>query len=403
MVKIAVLGHGVVGSGVMQVMMQNKESIARRAGDEISVKYILDLREFDGLPYSDLFVKDYNIILNDPEVKIVVEVLGGLHPAYDFSKAALLHGKSVVTSNKEVVAEKGGELLNLARKNNLNYLFEASVGGGIPIIRPISQCLAANEIYQISGILNGTTNYILTRMFKNGVPFNDALYEAQKLGYAERNPSADVDGIDTCRKICILASLAFGRHIYPETVYTQGISSITADDVALAEKTGSVIKLLGVAKKLKNGKISIMTAPFVVKNTSPLSNVDDVFNGIVVSGNATGDVMFYGRGAGKMPTASACVADIIDEVKHLNARKYLCWAETDTREMNTIIEDINEQGFSYMLRFEDQNVKAECFNEIKGLESVAENGAITPFVKESEMKALLEKFKNRVACYRISE
>ena len=326
MVKIAVLGHGVVGSGVMEVLQKNHESIAKKAGQEIEVKYILDLRDFY-LPYRDLFVKDFDVILNDPEVKIVVEVLGGLHPAYDFSKAALEHGKSVVTSNKEVVAEKGAELLKIARENNLNYLFEASVGGGIPIIRPLTQCLAANELHEIFGILNGTTNYILTEMIHRGVDFETALAEAQEKGYAERNPAADIEGIDACRKICILASLAFGRHVYPADIKAEGITKVTLEDVKYASELDGVIKLIGHAVELPDGRVFADVAPCIVKNENPMAGVSDVFNCILVRGDMIGDVMFYGRGAGKLPTASAVVADVIDEVKHLKARKFLSWVD----------------------------------------------------------------------------
>ncbi len=327
MAKIAVMGHGVVGSGVMEVLTQHAESIARRAKEEIQVKYILDLREFPGLPYSQRFTKDFQEILGDAEVKIVVEVMGGLHPAFDYVKACLEHGKSVVTSNKELVAEKGAELLALAQKNNLNFLFEASVGGGIPIIRPISQCLAANEVSEIAGILNGTTNFILTKMIREHMTFGDALKLAQKLGYAERDPSADVEGADACRKICILASLAFGTHVYPKSVHTEGITAITLSDMGYAEAWGGVIKLIGEVKMQESGKIHIMVAPMFVSRESQLANVDDVFNGILVRGDATGDVVFYGKGAGKLPTASAVVADVIDCVKHFKARKYLFWED----------------------------------------------------------------------------
>lgn len=327
MVDVAVMGHGVVGSGVLEVLTNHSESIARRAKEEIRVKYILDLRDFPGLPYSDRFTKDFDVILNDPDVKIVVEVMGGLHPAFDYVKACLENGKSVVTSNKELVAAKGAELLAIAQRNNLNFLFEASVGGGIPIIRPISQCLAANEVSEIAGILNGTTNFILTKMIRDRMGFEEALKLAQELGYAERDPSADVEGADACRKICILASLAFGTHVYPESVHTEGITKITLSDVGYAEAWGGVIKLIGEVKMLENGKIHIMVSPMFVSRESQLANVDDVFNGILVRGDATGDVVFYGKGAGKLPTASAVVADVIDCVKHFKARKYLFWED----------------------------------------------------------------------------
>ena len=327
MAYIAVLGHGVVGSGVLEVLMTHKESIARRADVEIKVKHILDLREFPGLPYSHLFTKDFNVILNDPEVTVVVEVMGGLDPAFQYVKACLEHGKSVVTSNKELVAEKGAELLAIAKENNLNFLFEASVGGGVPIIRPISQCLAANEVGEIAGILNGTTNFILTKMIREHMSFADALQLAQQLGYAERDPSADVEGADACRKICILASLAYGTHVYPREVHTEGITKITLEDVAYAEAWGGVIKLIGQVKMLESGKIHIGVCPMFVSRDSQLAGVDDVFNGILVRGDATGDVVFYGKGAGKLPTASAVVADVIDCVKHFAKRKYLYWED----------------------------------------------------------------------------
>ncbi len=327
MAKVAVLGHGVVGSGVVEVLRTHEESIARRAKEAVELKHILDLREFPGLPYSQLFTKDFSAILADPEVSIVVEVMGGLEPAFSYVKACLENGKSVVTSNKELVAAKGAELLALAQEKNLNFLFEASVGGGIPIIRPISQCLAANEVTEIAGILNGTTNFILTKMIRERVAFADALRMAQELGYAERDPSADIEGADACRKICILASLSFGSHVYPEQVHTEGISQVTLEDVAYAEAWGGVIKLIGEVKALENGRIHIQVAPMFISRESQLSGVDDVFNGILVRGDATGDVVFYGKGAGKLPTASAVVADVIDCVKHMKARKYLYWED----------------------------------------------------------------------------
>ena len=324
MAEIAVMGHGVVGSGVLEVLLSHTDSISKRAKEEIHVKRILDLREFPDLPYSGCFTKDFGDILNDPEIRIVVEVMGGLEPAFSYVKACLENGKSVVTSNKELVAQKGAELLALAQKNNLNFLFEASVGGGIPIIRPISQCLAANEMTEIAGILNGTTNFILTKMIREHMAFGDALALAQKLGYAERDPSADVEGIDACRKICILASLAYGTHVYPSGVHTEGITSITKEDVGYADAWGGVIKLIGEVKKLENGRVHIQVAPMFISRESQLANVDDVFNGILVRGDATGDVVFYGKGAGKLPTASAVVADVIDCVRHLRSdRKIL--------------------------------------------------------------------------------
>lgn len=326
MANIALLGHGVVGSGVAEVLLKNKQSLEAKLGEEIHLAHILDLREFD-VPYKQRFTKDFDVILNDKLVDIVVEVMGGLNPAYDFVKASLLSGKSVVSSNKELVASKGAELLRLARENNVNFLFEASVGGGIPIIRPMHQCLAANEIKEVAGILNGTTNYILTKMIREQTSFADALTLAQSLGYAERDPSADVDGHDACRKICILASLAYGKHVYPAQVQTEGITAVTLADVAYAESAGCVIKLIGRCKKLDSGKLEIIVSPALLPRDSQLGGVDDVFNGILVRGDATGDVVFYGKGAGKLPTASAVVADIIDEIKHKDTIRTLYWED----------------------------------------------------------------------------
>ena len=361
MADIAVMGHGTVGSGVLEVLTQHADSIAGRAKEEIRVKKILDLREFPGLPYSDRFTKDFNEILQDPDIRIVVEVLGGLHPAYDYVKACLENGKSVVTSNKELVASKGAELLAIAQQNNLNFLFEASVGGGIPIIRPISQCLAANEVREIAGILNGTTNFILTKMIREHMAFEEALALAQSLGYAERDPSADVEGQDACRKICILASLAFGTHVYPESVHTEGIGKITLSDVGYADAWGGVIKLIGDVKVLEDGRIRILVAPMFLHRENQLANVDDVFNGIMVRGDSTGDVVFYGKGAGKLPTASAVVADVIDCVKHFKARKYLFWE--DARENYVApYEDVEESVF---LRVRGDNDSDVTFHKVE--------------------------------------
>lgn len=329
MVGFAVMGHGVVGSGVVEVFYKNHDSIVSRAGTDVDLKYILDIRDFPNLPYSDKFTKNFEDILNDPEVEVVAEVMGGLKPAYDFTKRLLLAGKSVVTSNKELVAAKGAELLKIAKEKNVNYLFEASVGGGIPIIRPINQCLAANNIDEILGILNGTTNFIMTKMIKESMSFDDALALAQQLGYAEKDPTADVEGHDACRKICILASIAFGKHVYPAQVHTEGISKITLMDVAYAADYNSVIKLIGKVAMKENGKLYCLVAPMLVSKESQLSSVDDVFNAIMVRGNATGDVMFYGKGAGKLPTASAVMADIIDCFKHIKARKNVFWEDGD--------------------------------------------------------------------------
>ena len=329
MAKIAVLGHGVVGSGVAELLEMNHSSISDKAGEVIEIKKILDLRDFNDLPYSQKFTKNFDDILNDPEISVVVEVMGGLRPAYDYVKASLNAKKSVVTSNKELVAEKGAELLEVAKNNNVNFFFEASVGGGIPIIRPMHMCLAANKITEIAGILNGTTNFILTKMIREHMQFDEALKLAQQLGYAERNPAADVEGLDACRKICILSALAFGKHVYPQFVYTEGITQITLDDVAYAESFDSVIKLIGCAKLLDDGKLFVMVSPAFIKCGSQLSSIEDVFNGILVRGDATGDVVFYGKGAGKLPTASAVVADVIDAVKAPGTNASLHWSDSD--------------------------------------------------------------------------
>ncbi len=325
MVNVAILGFGTVGSGVADVLTQNSGLIDQRADQLIRLKYILDVRDFPDSPYHDLFVKDFSVIEQDPEVNIVVETIGGATIALEFTTRALKAGKSVVTSNKELVATHGYDLLQLAREHGCSYLFEASVGGGIPILRPLTSCLAANELTQITGILNGTTNYILTRMIKAGLTFDQALKEAQANGYAEKDPTADVDGHDACRKICILAALAFGQHVYPEQVPTQGIRNVALEDVAYADSKGYKIKLLGRAIREPEGKVCAFVAPHLVSTDNPLAGVEDVFNAIAVTGNAIGDVMFYGRGAGKLPTASAVVADVIDIAKDLKRDRHNAW------------------------------------------------------------------------------
>lgn len=328
MINVAIMGHGTVGSGVAEILINNNKHIAEKSNNEILVKYILDIRDFDDVAYKDKFIKDFNIILNDESVKIVAEVMGGLSPAYEFVKQCLEHGKSVVTSNKELVAAKGAELMKIAAQNNANFLFEASVGGGIPILRPLSQCLAANNINKITGILNGTTNYILNKMIVDNMDFDSALQLAQSKGFAERNPAADIEGHDACRKICILASLAFGKHVYPEQVETNGITDISLRDVEYANNFNCVIKLICQTERLDNDKITASVKPMLVSRDNIISDVDGVFNAIVVNGDAVGDVMFYGRGAGKMPTASAVVADIIDCAQHLEKRKNFSWEDS---------------------------------------------------------------------------
>ena len=325
MVNVAILGFGTVGSGVAEVLTKNSGLIDQRVEDLVRLKYILDVRDFPDSPYRDRFVKDFSVIENDPEVNIVVETIGGAKIALDFTTRALKAGKSVVTSNKELVATHGYELLQLAKEHGCSYLFEASVGGGIPILRPLTSCLAANELTQITGILNGTTNYILTRMIRAGLTFDQALKEAQENGYAEKDPTADVDGHDACRKICILAALAFGEHVYPDQVPTEGIRNVTLEDVAYADCRGYKIKLLGRCIRQPGNKVCAFVAPHLVGGDNPLSGVEDVFNAIAVTGNAIGDVMFYGRGAGKLPTASAVVADVIDIAKDLKKDRHNGW------------------------------------------------------------------------------
>lgn len=329
MISVAIMGHGTVGSGVAEILTTHKQKLFKAVGEELYVKHILDLREFPDSPLADRFTKNFEDIVNDIEVRVVVEVMGGTNPAYDFVKRCLQAGKSVVTSNKELVSKHGAELLAVAKENNANFLFEASVGGGIPIIRPLSQCLVANEVDEIAGILNGTTNFIFGKMINDNMDFSDALKLAQDLGYAERNPEADIEGHDACRKICILASLAFGKHIYPDNVYTKGISEITLDDVKYADSLNYVIKLIGDVKKTEDGKLDILVAPMLLSKDCILSDINDVFNGILVKGDCTGDVMFYGKGAGKLPTASAVVADVVDCAKHLKARKRIFWTDSD--------------------------------------------------------------------------
>ena len=328
--KVAVMGYGTVGSGVVEVIEAHSNTIPKKIGGEsLEVSHILDLRDFPGDPHEALFTKDFNDILNDPEVKIVAETMGGVNPAFDFTMKLLKAGKSVVTSNKERVAQKGLELLQAAEESGSNYLFEASVGGGIPIIRPLTQCLAANNIEGVAGILNGTTNFILTMMIEKDMSFDEALKIAQEKGYAEKDPTADVEGHDACRKVCILASLAFGKHVYPSQVETEGITNITLEDVSYINSANGVIKLLGQIKYIDDNRIAAFVSPAVVYNGSQLASVKDVFNAILVRGDAVGDVCFYGPGAGKLPTASAVVAGIIDCAKHTERKKIFGWGAGD--------------------------------------------------------------------------
>jgi len=342
MIQIAVIGYGIVGSGVVEVIQTNQETVNKKAGTEINVKYVLDLRDFPGDPIQDKVVHDINTILNDDDIKIICETMGGIEPAYSFTKRALLSGKSVCTSNKELVANHAPELLQLAKENNCNYLFEASVGGGIPIIRPINYSLTPEKIQGITGILNGTTNYILTKMQKEGADFADALKEAQLKGYAEKNPEADVEGYDACRKIAILSSLMYGKNVKYEDIYTEGITKISAEDFAYAKVMGTSIKLLAMSKDMGD-KYFAMVAPFMIGDEYPLFSVNDVFNGIYVRGNMLGDTMYYGRGAGKLPTASAVVSDVIDCARH-QGKNIMCFWDAERVELSSI-DDITRKFF----------------------------------------------------------
>ena len=364
MINIAIFGFGVVGSGTAEVLTQNASLISERVGDDINIKYILDLRDFPDSPFADKIVHDINVILEDPEVKICAELMGGSHPAFEFSASAMKAGKSVVTSNKEVVANFGPELLKIAEENGVRYLFEASVGGGIPVIHPIGNCLTANDITEVNGILNGTTNYILTQMINEGKDFATALAEAQEKGYAERDPSADVDGIDTCRKIAILSAIAFGSLVPPDQIKTEGIRNVTLRDVELAKKFGASIKLIGKAVRIGD-KVSACVGPMLVQNTCPLSNISDVYNGILVNGNAIGDVMFYGRGAGKLPTASAVVSDIIEIATYLDHPSVVnVWGRLDAAD----ILPADKLPSRWYLRFDKKPNHCLCMLDAEVLE-----------------------------------
>lgn len=394
MAKAAILGYGVVGSGVYEILSGNSENIEKKAGQKIDVKYILDLRDFPDHPHQELFTKDFNDVLNDDEVDVVVEVMGGVNPAYDFSKAALLKGKNVITSNKELVAACGTELMQIAKENSVNYLFEASVGGGIPIIRPLNQCMTANRIEEIYGILNGTTNYIMTKMAKEGADFDEVLKEAQRLGYAERNPEADVCGHDACRKIAILSSLASGKFVDYKNIPTEGITEITTVDVKFASKLSAVIKLIASAKLSEDGKVFARVAPMIVPMSHQFASVNGVFNAILLHGDYVGDVMFYGRGAGKLPTASAVVADVIDAVKHIKTNKWQEWTDKGS----DFMVDAKDVSCRYFVRTNDKSLcsefeNAECLGEIDG-----QFGFVTDEIPEGEF---LEKLNGRGAFIRM--
>ena len=391
MINIALLGYGTVGSGVVEVLETNRDSINKRAGEELNLKYVLDLRDFPGDPIQEKIVHDYEVIANDPEIQIVIEVMGGVEPAYTFVKRALESGKSVCTSNKELVAKHGAELLEIAREKNINFLFEASVGGGIPIIRPLNSSLTADEIDVITGILNGTTNYILSKMSDEGLDFDNVLKDAQDKGYAERNPEADVEGYDACRKIAILSSLAFGRQVDYEDIYTEGITKITAEDIKYAKAMGRSIKLLASSKKV-NDSFYAMVAPCMVPTSHPLYSVNNVFNAIFAHGNVLGDVMFYGSGAGKLPTASAVVADVVDAAKHLQRNIMTFWSSKKLE-----LTDIKNANRRFFVRVAGDNGKITEIESTFGKVNIVdagisgEIGFVTEVMTEAEFAAKAEK------------
>ena len=390
MINVAVLGFGTVGSGVVEII--NNKDFSKKTGKDINVKKVLDIRTFEDSPYKDLITADFDSIINDEEISIVVETMGGTNPAYDFTKRSLLAGKSVVTSNKELVATHGTELLSIAKEKGVCYMFEASVGGGIPIIRPLGNCLAANDINWIMGILNGTTNYILTKMINDGESFENALADAQAKGYAERNPAADVEGTDACRKIAILASLAFGKFVDSHKISTEGITNISLEDVKNAQSIGHSIKLIGQCKKVGD-EVFAKVSPVMLPPSNALSDVEGVFNGILVNGSATGDVMFYGKGAGKMPTASAVVADVIDIVGHkgLGAPYW---------EDGGILTDVNPDDTKLYVRVLGDDVKsavADIFGDVEVLKDCGgEYAFISAPAKECELNKKAEELKAKL-------
>lgn len=395
MAKIAVLGYGVVGSGVVELFYKNKEKIEKKAGHEMDVKFILDIREFPDSPYKDKFVKTIDEIINDGEVTTVAECMGGVEPAFTFTKKCLEKGISVCTSNKELVAAKGDILLELAKENSCNYYFEASVGGAIPIIRPLHRCLAGNDITSVAGILNGTTNFILTKMINEGMKFDDALKLAQQLGYAEANPAADVEGHDACRKICIISSLVYGRHVYPDSVYTKGITDIKLEDVKIASKIGA-IKLIAQVTKLSEEKILPTVMPMIVPHESLLSNVSDVFNAVMVNGDGFDKLMFYGRGAGKLPTASAVMGDIVEAEKHKKTVFSQSW---DSASDNSFVEDYTKLSGKMYFRVNGSD-KDKVSSVCKNIEAVCDNenfAFITEKITFKEALEMQEKLNNNGA------
>ena len=401
MVKVAVLGYGTVGSGIVEVIKTNQDMVNKKAGDEIDVKYILDLRDFPGDPYENLVVHDVEIILNDPEVLVIAEAMGGVEPAYTFTKRALSAGKSVCTSNKELVAKHGAELIELSRANKCNYMFEASVGGGIPIIRPLNASLTPERVDGITGILNGTTNYILTKMEKEGSDFDTVLKEAQDKGYAERNPEADVEGYDACRKIAILSSLIYGKNVNFEHIYTEGITKITTNDFAYAKKAGYTIKLLAMSKEV-DGKYFAMVTPCMINDQNPLYFVNDVFNGILVHGNTLGNTMYYGSGAGKLPTARAVVSDIIDCVKHLGKTVFCFW---DKEELTLSSMDDSVKRFFVRVKDADFAKAKEVFGDVEEIDAqiAGEKGFFTQAMSEKAFKEKSAQVGEIISRIRVEE
>lgn len=399
MIKIAVLGYGTVGSGVVKVLHTNANIIAKRAGQEVEVKYVLDLRDFPDDPIQSKVVHDFQVIAEDPEIAIVVETMGGIKPAYEFVKTSLLAGKSVCTSNKELVAAHGAELVHIAKSKNVNFLFEASVGGGIPIIRPLNQSLTADRIEQINGILNGTTNYILTKMAEDGSDFDEVLKEAQELGYAEKDPTADVEGYDACRKIAILTSLAYGSQVDYQDIYTEGITKITAADFCYAKAMGAAIKIFGTSKK-EGGKLYAMVAPQMVRKDNPLYSVNDVFNAICVTGNMLGDVMFYGKGAGKEATASAVVSDVVDAVKHMNINVMTIWEDT---KQEVAPMDEMENRFFVRIGIEEKDKALSAFEELEIVDGgiAGEFGFITETMTEKAFHDTIAEFDSFITRIRV--
>lgn len=404
MINVAVIGYGVVGSGVVEIIKKNCASISQKAGKEIKVKKVLDIRDFDDTcPDKELLTKNPQDVFGDESISIVIETIGGAKIAYEYTKKALEAGKHVVTSNKELVATHGPELLKLAKKNNINYLFEASVGGGIPIIRPLNRCLAANEIYSIVGILNGTTNYILTQMRRDGKDFGVALKEAQKNGYAEADPTADIEGHDSCRKIAILSSIAYNEFVDYKDINTEGISKLTLTDIKYAESLNSSIKLIAMSEKIGD-KIVARVSPALVDKDNPLFNVEDVFNAIVVKGDAIGEAMFYGRGAGKLPTASAVVADVIEIVKHWGSCGGYDWSVGESSNMM----DIMDTNTKYLVRLkvENQSEANELVNSLYDnvqwlkplkVQDKDEVAFVTGDISEKEHREKFEAIKNSKA------